>query len=287
MHSSQRTIGGLLVALCACTLVSATQATPPAGPTAQTPLETAAEYQGAAAEDFLTRARVVSIRDLGTGVTLPSKVTLELDGVERFAVFKTIDDRRTGITQLGSGAVRDPNFQDSWQTEIPAYVVDLIIGLGMVPATVERRINGKVGSLQWFVTTRMAEAVRMEQRLVPPDMESWDREMLRMRLFDQLIYNVDRHANNVLITEDFHLRLIDHSRSFRPQKTLRNPEQLTRFSRSLLEGLERLTYEDLRAKTRRYLTDTQIRTLLDRRDAILELARRLVAERGEAAVLYP
>ena len=132
----------------------------------------------------------------------------------------------------------------------------------------------------------MPEAERAKQKLEPPDKEAWDREVLKMRLFDQLIYNVDRHANNILITQDFHLRLIDHSRSFRPQKMLRNPEQLTRFSKSLLEGIKRLTYEDLKRKTSKYLSDAQIKTVIQRRDAILELAAKLVAEKGEAAVMY-
>jgi ribonucleotide reductase alpha subunit len=83
------------------------------------------------------------------------------------------------------------------------------------------------------------------------------------------------------------LRLIDHSRSFRAQKTLRNPEQLTRFSKLLLEGLQRLNYADLRKQMSRYLIDAQVKTLIERRDAILELARKLVAEKGEAAVIYP
>jgi hypothetical protein len=90
---------GLLVALCAWATLSATQTVPAAPPPTQAPaLETAAQFQGAAAEDFLKRAKVVKVRDLGSGVTLPMKVTLELDGVERFAVFKTIDERRAGIT---------------------------------------------------------------------------------------------------------------------------------------------------------------------------------------------
>jgi len=61
----------------------------------------------------------------------------------------------------------------------------------------------------------------------------------------------------------------------------------SRFSKSLPEGFGRLTYEDLKKKTSKYLIDGQIRTLLQRRDAILELAKKLVAEKGEAAVIYP
>jgi hypothetical protein len=105
-------------------------------------------------------------------------------------------------------------------------------------------------------------------------------------LFDQLIDNSDRHLNNLLITSDFQLRLIDHSRSFAANDELRYPARLTRFSRSLLEGIRRLEFDDLKERLGRHLRDGQIRAMLTRRDAILELARQRVAEFGEDAVLY-
>jgi hypothetical protein len=179
------------------------------------------------------------------------------------------------------------SFQDSWQLEVAGYAVDRIIGLRMVPATVERTLNGKTGSLQWWVQSAMSEEGRRKGNHTPPDLEAWNRVNLKMALFDQLIFNVDRHLNNVLVTQDFDLRLIDHSRSFRPWTEIKDTKVLTRFSRSLLDGLQELEFGDLRKKVGRYLLDEQIRGLLARRDAILALAKTLVAERGEAAVLYP
>jgi len=263
------------------------QATPPAAAAVvqEAPQETWEQYQSAEAEQFLLKARVRSLRDLGEGVTLPQKAELELNGVQHFAVFKTIDDRKTGVTQLSASA--EINFQDSWQLEVAAYVVDRIIGLRMVPATVERVINGRTGSLQWWIQSEMSEEERRKRQLTPPDIEAWNRVYLKMVLFDQLICNVDRHMNNIKITKDFDLRLIDHSRSFRQWKELKDTKYLTRFSRALLEGLPKLEYKDLRTKLRRYLLDDQIRGLLARRDAILALAKKHVAERGEAAVIYP
>jgi hypothetical protein len=108
-----------------------------------------------------------------------------------------------------------------------------------------------------------------------------------MYLFDELIANVDRHLNNIKITADFDLRLIDHSRSFRTTPELRNPDRLTRFSRSLLDGIKKLEYPDLRKRTVRWLDDGQIRAVLTRRDAIVALANKAIAEKGEAAVIYP
>jgi hypothetical protein len=80
-----------------------------------------------------------------------------------------------------------------------------------------------------------------------------------MYLFDQLIANVDRHMNNILITDDWDLRLIDHSRSFRTTKELKDPALFTRFSRDLVEGIKKLEYQDMRKKVGKYLMDEQIK----------------------------
>lgn len=248
--------------------------------------ETAEIYQGEAAEQFLSKARIVRMQRLTTGVTAPSRATLELDGVTRSAAFKTVDEERPGVMPLSTGQV-EVNFTDSWRTEIAAYIVDRIIGLGLVPATIERSYRQTPGSLQWWVESEMAEAERVRNKIDPPDTEAWNRQQFKMQLFDNLIYNTDRHLNNLLVTKDFEIRLIDHSRSFRNFGVLKPDHTLTRFSRSLLAGLGKLEAADLNKRLRRYLTPSQINSMLQRRDAILELANRLVAERGEAAVLYP
>ena len=251
----------------------------------QTQAPDAAAFQGEPLEQFLAKARMVRMRDAGSGVTAPQRVTLERDGVTRDAVFKIIDEYRPGVSQIGQ--VREVEFQDSWQTEIPAYVIDRWLGLGMVPATVERTINGHTGSLQLWVTSMASEEGRRTKGLTPPDQEAFNRLMLKMQLFDQLICNVDRHLNNVLITENFELRLIDHSRAFRPLNELRDPSLLPRFSRSLLDALPRLERQALKKRVGMYLRDSQITALLKRRDAILALAKQRIAEHGEAAVIYP
>lgn len=247
--------------------------------------ETATDYQGAAAELFLAKARITNVRPVGTGVTRPMRVTLELDGVTRMAVFKSIDIRKAGVTTFPDGT-SEVDFQDSWVTEIAAYRLDRLIGLGLVPATVERKVEGRAGSLQWFVQTMMPEAERIEKKIAPPDVLLWNQRMMRARLFDQLIANVDRHLNNILVTAEFEPRLIDHSRSFRINRELKNPELLPMFSRTLLASIRTLTKEGIQKAVGWYLTSGQVERLLQRRNAILALAAKLVAERGEAEVLY-
>jgi len=246
----------------------------------------AAVFQGPPVEAFLARGDIKAVRDLGTGITRPQLVTLEHDGRQRDAVYKTIDIQKQGATTLEDGTV-EIDFQDTWQTEVAAYKLDRMIGLGLVPATVERRIGRDVGSLQWWVDSMMSEGDRVAKGLTAPDLEAWNRLMFKVRLFDQLIANTDRHPRNMLVTADFQVRLIDHSRSFRPYRDLAAPEQLTRFSRALLDAIATLESGAIRREMGRYLSSPQIERLLQRRDAIVALARQRVAELGEAAVIYP
>ena len=240
-------------------------------------------FQGPGIEEILTRGRITGLRDIGEGVTLPQKAALELDGATHFAVFKTIDEYAK-MKQLERGM--ELEFQDSWKTEIAAYELDKLLGLGMVPATVERTHLGKKGSLQFWVDSKMSEAERYEKKMQPPRQFEWDEQVARMRMFDNLIYNTDRHLNNLRITEDWKIRLIDHSRSFRPFDQLKDPKQLTRFSRSLLEKMQLLNEPVLKERLGNYLSLYQIRGLLKRRDAMVALSKKLAAEKGAGAVLY-
>src|SRR5436309_8744669 len=186
----------------------------------------AEDFQGAVVENFLLTAKITGMKSINVGVTLPRKATMELEGATHFAVFKVIDDKKSGATQLDRGI--ELEFQDSWRTEVAAYELDKLMGLGMVPATVERTYDGKKGSLQFWVDSKMSEAERVKKKLQPPRTFEWEEQVARLRLFDNLIYNTDRHLNNLLITEDWKIRLIDHSRTFRPFEQLKDQKQLTR-----------------------------------------------------------
>jgi hypothetical protein len=156
----------------------------------------------------------------------------------------------------------------------------------MVPATVERVIAGEHGSLTIWIDDAVTEQERRERKMLPPDPEAWSRQVFKMRMFDNLIHNIDRNLGNSLITADWQLRLIDHSRSFRKATTLREPDQLARFSRSLLDAMARLQKDELRKQLGPYISVFQIDALLERRDKLLALAKRIATERGDV-VFYP
>ncbi len=242
-------------------------------------------FQGGEIESFLRNAEVTDLEGTEEGITLPKKATLELDSRTHFALFKTIDVFRPGLTRMRNGVI-EVDFQDSWKTDVAAYELDKMIGLGMVPTTVERRHRRDRGSMQWWVDG-MSELDRVQDGIAPPDPQAWGDMVYKMRLFDSLIYNVDRQSRNMLITEDWRIVLIDHSRAFRTAAELREPAQMTRFSKSLLENIAKLDEETLKERVGNYLTEFQIRAILKRRDLILEHARELVSQRGEERVLFP
>lgn len=242
--------------------------------------------QGSSLETFLSTAKITASKDIGKGVTIPLKLTMELDGLIQNAVFKSIDEKPlVGFTTLTDGTV-DAEFQDSWKTEVAAYELDKLLGLGIVPATVARRHDSKAGSVQFWVTSKMNEEKRQKENIAPPDASAWNDQMHKLFVWDNLIYNVDRNHGNILITDQWTLFAIDHSRSFRPYNKLKNEKLMVRFSRSMLAKMAALDAPTLNAKLSDYLTPFQIQGVLKRRDLIAAYAKKLAAKQGDAAVYY-
>jgi hypothetical protein len=129
----------------------------------------------------------------------------------------------------------------------------------------------------------MSEAKRRERAIIPPDANKWADQLTAMNIFDALIFNTDRHPDNLLITDTFDVRLIDHSRSFRPNAELRNKEDLMRFPRAMLERLQKLDKGAVQKHLGDYLTLSQIDGLMKRRQLLLDRVKEL----GERAVVYP
>ncbi len=232
-------------------------------------------------ETLLQTAKCIKKKRLGTGVTNPEKVTLD-DGTRQFyAIFKTIDESKKGITQLAGSVEFD--FKDCWKFEVAAYEVDKLIGLDMVPVTVERTFDHDAGSLQLWIDNCMTERDRMEKHMNPPQPDEWRRQAAKMYTFDCLIYNIDRNLGNLLITPDWRVFLIDHSRTFKSLDMVKGLNDLKYFSRSMIDGMRKLNAADLKEHSSQWLTSMEIKTLLKRRDLILEHYEAVVAERGDAA----
>ncbi len=239
-----------------------------------------------AAERFLASAKATDKEQIGVGVTRSLRVTLT-DGTRTArAIWKTIDER-TPFKRFDDGTF-EMGFSDSYKYELAAYELDKLIGLGLVPPVVERKLWRERGSLQLWMEDTITEAERKEQGRPAKDRALWNRQIYAVRLFHNLTYNTDfNNINNVLSDAESRIYLIDHSRAFRTTKELLAGSDLTRFSSSLLDSLRTLDRETLTKRLGRWLSKGQIQALLVRRDLILQTADELVAEKGSDAVLIP
>ncbi len=249
--------------------------------------EPALVLTGEVAEKFLKTAEITALEEFDTkGITRPRKATLTDGEVTAKAVFKTIDKFHVK-EKLPNGRTVF-KLKDSYKHELAAYELDKLLGLGFVPPTVERTIRRDTGSLGMWINGTMTEWHRKKvKKLSPPDTRVWNDRMFTIRLFMQLTWDTDyNNISNLLIDADWKIWKIDSSRAFRSTEKLRREGSLTRFSRTVLQALERLTRETMDEKLAPWLADDQLDGLWARRTRILELAQERVEERGEAAVLY-
>lgn len=253
--------------------------------TVTTPL-TGLPLEGEEAESFLSSAEVIDIDTFDNkGITKPRRATLTAGEQTFRAVFKDVDEQLTRERDNRGRLIL--GLKDSYKHEIAAYELDKLLGLGMVPPCVERKIGKDVGALCMWVEDAMTETERRNvKKIEPPDPQRWNDQMYVVRLFHQLTWDTDfNNISNLLIDGNWKLYKIDSSRAFRNDKKLRRGESLQRFSRRVLEALRGLEREEVETRLGPWLSKKQINGVLARRDAIVAIADRLVAERGEAAVL--
>lgn len=130
------------------------------------------------------------------------------------------------------------------------------------------------------------ESDRKKEKLEPPDPEAWNKQMYKVRVFDELIYDTDPNLGNVLITQDWKISRIDFTRAFRQNHDLRDPKNLVQCDRQLLEKLRQLSYDEVLDKTKPHLSKSEVKALIARRDKIVAYFEKLIAQKGEGAVLY-
>ena len=235
--------------------------------------------------EFLLHAKVVDSHQLGVGITHPWRLTLSDGTLTHDAAFQSINESKS-VTHLADGRT-EFNFRDSYYYNIAGRALAKLLGLDdMVPVTVERKWQGHGGSLSWWVPWWKMEVDRIKEKLEPPDAEAWNKQMHKVRVFDQLIYDTDPNLWNVLITEDWKVWRIDFTRAFRESHDLQKPKDLLQCDRQLLDKLRQLSYDEVLDKTKPHLTKSEVKALMARRDKIVAYFEKLIAQKGEAAVLY-
>ena len=219
-------------------------------------------------EEFLLKAKVIKTQAVPKGITDTRRATLS-DGTLTHDVSIQTHDEFQAKAELPSGT--ELNFKDTWKFNLAAYKLDRLLGLNMVPVTVERRYDGNPGSFTWWVDdVTMDESERLKKKTDAPDTDNWNAQMQIVRVFDQLIFNEDRNLGNLLIDKNWQIWMIDHTRGFRTMTNLREPKNLERCDRGMLEKLKQLNTGTLTKELGKYLTSFEIKGLLTRRDRIVK-----------------
>jgi len=238
-------------------------------------------------EEFLKTAEIVKFEKIPEGVTKPTRLSLKKGEVEASGAWKNPKGIREG-------------YLEGWPYEIAAYEMDKLLGLNMVPPTVERAFQGKKGSLQLWVKIKMNDLKRMEENIPIPDasVQNWERMKYLLRAFDALIANEDRTQQNIVYSEDWRTILIDHSRSFRSSKIFtkrlvsgkhalgNRPLLIRELPRIFVERIKALDFPKIQKAIGPHLKKREIEAVLFRKKLLLDEIAELIKEGGEEKVLY-
>ncbi len=241
-------------------------------------------YSRAEMEDYLLHANIVQKKGLGQGVTNSERAKLSDGKLDHDAHIQCIDEAKAEFkTTRGT----ELNFKDTYKYNIAGYRLDQVLELNMVPVSVERKVAGKTCAVTWWVDDKMFDEIdRQKQGLTPPDLDSWNKQMYIVRVFDQLIDNTDRNLGNLVIDKQWRLWMIDHTRAFRLTNKIRTEANLVMCERRLLANMRKLDEDSLNEKLRPFLTKAEIKAMLVRRDKVVRFFDDAVTQKGEGAVLY-
>jgi hypothetical protein len=237
-------------------------------PGAQAPPASAKIWEGRyeEIEAFIRTADIERIEDVPIGVTRPKRAYLKPGGPVASVSWKVLAPGRYN------------GYWESYRSEIAAYELDKLLHLDMVPVAVEKRWHHEVGAaILWLKPVHPWKDIEAQ-----PKPAHWDRQVIRMKMFDNLICNKDRNAGNLLVDDAWNLFLIDHSRAFITDQVL--PQKLTRIDRDLWDRMLALDEPSLSAAIGKWLSRGDLRAVIKRRDKMKAVVDKLVKTSGEAAV---
>ena len=174
-------------------------------------------------------------------------------------------------------------FYESYKSELAAYRLDRLLELGMVPVTVERRVERSFGSAtMWLTPAQSFRDLGGPPKPPSSEAERWSVQLIRAKMFDNLINNVDPNLGNWMVDPAWNLCLIDHSRAFLMGK--RMVHEMTRIDPDLWERMKRLNEKTVTAAMAGSLPRKKIKGLLKRRDVMAKKIAELIDAKGERDV---
>ena len=154
-------------------------------------------------EAVLESQEITAIRPLREGRdTSISFVRLKDSGL---AVFKSSE--RLTLRSFEHGTLH--------KRERAAYLIDKFLGFDLVPPTVIREIDGKIGSLQEFIPNTKEGGISVNERNRPDVV----RQLVKLWLLDFAIWSFDRCSRNLLYSEG-KVYAIDNEFSFKNENPM-------------------------------------------------------------------
>jgi hypothetical protein len=236
-------------------------------------------------EQFLLTARITKKSTAKTGVNNTIRATLTDGRLTHDAQIQTVDIAKAIVS---AGPASETNFKDTFRYNIGAYQLARLLRMGNVPMSVKRRVDGDDASVTWWVDDVMFDEKGRLRHAPPlgPNPERTTKQIYNRLVFDELIQNKDRNLGNTVWTTDWTLWLIDHTRSFRLNRKLMQPDRLVRCDRALLEAMRALTFEQMDGAMGEVMTKDEMNAVLARRDALVQHFADRIARFGEASVLF-
>ncbi|MBT8132628.1 MAG: metallophosphoesterase, partial [Gammaproteobacteria bacterium] len=156
--------------------------------------------------------------------------------------------------------------------EIAAYRIDQLLGLGLVPVTVARTINGQSGALSYRDEQMLTEQERLTRQIAAPNWCAAGNSYELMYVLDALLGNEKRSLGNILyFGSDLSLQLTDFADAFGTSTKL--PAYLAQVNVSiapaLIDRLAALDEDSIVSAVGDKLSKRQIRAMLKRRDRIV------------------
>lgn len=223
------------------------------------------------AETFLKTAPIARIDDVPIGVTRPKRAFFIETTPIRSAAWKPL---KPGMRS---------GYYESYKSEVAAYELDKLLDMHMVPPVVERIHQGETGAAIWWIEPVKGWKIGSPVKGPEP---AWSKQVSRMKLFDQLIANIDRNQGNLLYDNDWHLLLIDHSRAFTTRRSLDGIAAPTLIDRDLWQRMDALTAEDLQRALGPWVGAKEREAMLVRRDKMRSDIARMVRSKGDAGVFF-
>ena len=224
-------------------------------------------------EGFLGTAEIERTTTVSTGVLGIKRAYFKPGGLAASAALRSI---RPG---------RYDGFWESYKGDLAAYKLDRLLELDMVPPTVERRYNGEMVSLQlWAQNMKMLKEIQ-QQKLRPSNVEPYNFQLRRQKVFQNLVDNLDPNQGNILFDPAWNVILVDFSRAFTNTRTLQF--EATTIDRPFLDRIKALNRDTLRREVGDFVEAGAVDAILLRRDDIVKAFDKLAKQKGASQVFIP